>query len=83
MTNIGSIYFRGHNAIIRKNRSHADLLSLLQKEAVVVEDVDLILSLEGFTPEDDIIDVVSVGEVIVGLIGVGIAAAAINTGRMI
>ena len=59
------------------------MLSLLQKEAVVVEEVDLILSLDGFTPEDDIIDVVSVGEVIVGLIGVGIAAAAINTGRII
>ena len=68
---------------MRKNRSHADLLSRLQKEAVVDADVDLMLSLAGLAPDDDIIEVDSVGEVIVGLRGVGIAAAAINTGRII
>ena len=68
---------------MRKNRSQADLLSRLQKDAVVVMEVDLIVSLDGCTPDDDVIDDVSVGEMIVGLSGVGIAAAAINTGRII
>lgn len=70
---------------MRKNRSQADLLSRLQKEAVDVVKEDLIFSfvLDGLIPDDDVIDEVSVGEVTVGLIGVGIAAAAINTGRII
>ena len=43
---------------MRKNRSQADLLSRLQKEAVDVVNEDLIFSLvlDGLIPDDDVID---------------------------
>ena len=70
--------------MMRKNRIHADLLSLVQNEGVVAPcTLVLIISIDGFNVSDLNIVEVSVGEVTVVLSVEGIEAAAIKTGRMI